>query len=337
MNIEINDVAIGYGEKTIVEKINFQVEQGEIFTLLGKSGIGKSTILRGIAGLIDLDEGHIFINGKNVTNLPLDQRNIAMVFQKPLLFPHLNVYDNIAFGLKMHNWKKNDIEERVTELLQLFQISELKTRMPSEISGGQQQRTAIARALALKHRILLMDEPFSSLDPYLKEEMYMMLDDIRKKLGLAIIFVTHDVKEALVLSDRIGYMAGGGIMQQGSSNDLYNYPSSRELAEFMGPANWLEGNIDLPGGRKLKEGKGQMLLRPHDLKIVKEDNISDEKDELMFSEPFKVLSSERKGNETTTVVSLKDKEIRVIQHDDMDFVKGENVYMKIVNPYMHVV
>lgn len=324
MSIEVKDMAIRYGEKTIVDNINFRVEEGEIFTLLGKSGIGKSSILRGIAGLIELNKGEIIIDCKNVSKLAVDQRNIAMVFQKPLLFPHLNIYDNIAFGLKMHKWKKKHIQERVLELLELFQINDLKTRMPGEISGGQQQRAAIARALALKHRILLMDEPFSSLDPYLKEDMYMMLDDIRTKLGLAIIFVTHDVKEAMILSDKIGYIADGGIIQQGSPNDLYNYPDSRELAEFMGPANWLERE------------RGQMLLRPHDLKIIKEIGIKEEKEDPMFPCPLKVLHSERKANETITVVSLDGKEIKIISHDDIDFIKGETVYMKIMNSYMHV-
>ena len=337
MSIELKDITIRYGEKTIVENIDLKVEQGELLTLLGKSGIGKSSILRGISGLVKLYKGDIIIDGINVTDLPVDQRNIAMVFQKPLLFPHLSVYDNIAFGLKMHNWNKTDIHDRVTELLELFQIDELKLRMPSEISGGQRQRTAIARALALKHRILLMDEPFSSLDPYLKEEMYTMLDDIRKKLELAIIFVTHDVNEALSLSDEIAYIAQGGIMQQGSPNDLYNYPGSRELAEFMGPVNWLEGEMDLPGGRKLEMGKGEMLLRPHDLMLLKVDDGRGVKDELIFPQPFKVLSSERKGRETITVVSLNDREIRVIQPDVTSFIKGESVYLKILNPYMHMV
>ena len=337
MSIELKDIAIRYGQKTIVENIDLKVDQGKLLTLLGKSGIGKSSILRSISGLVKPNKGEILIDGINVTDLPVDQRKISMVFQKPLLFPHLSVYDNIAFGLKMHKWKKTDIDDRVNELMELFQISELKSRMPSEISGGQQQRTAISRALALRHRILLMDEPFSSLDPYLKEDMYAMLHDIRKKLELAIIFVTHDVNEALILSDEIAYMSGGGIMQQASPNDLYNYPESRELAEFMGPVNWLEGEMDLPAGKKLEKDKGDMLLRPHDLMLIKVDDGRGERDDLVFPQLFKVLSSERKGRETITRVSFENREIRIIQNQLADFRKGESVYLKILNPYMHLV
>jgi putative spermidine/putrescine transport system ATP-binding protein len=355
VSIEVKDIKISYDQNTIIERVSFQVEQGEFYTLLGKSGIGKSSILRAISGLIPLDKGEIIINDLDITHLPVDQRNIAMIFQKTLLFPHLNVFENIAFGLKMHHWNKHDIQKRVTDLLNIFQISELVTRMPIEISGGQQQRVAIARSIALKQKILFMDEPFSSLDPYLKEEMYALLEDIRKKLDLTIIFVTHDVKEALILSDRIGYLSRGTLIQQGNPNDLYNYPESKELAEFLDPVNWVEGkvesnlfscsfgDVDLPINRKFDKGKCQMLLRPHDLSLLKEHGFQGKTktgssiDGFIFSESFEVLFSERKGKETITVISSHGEELTVIQQDNMNFIKGETVYLQVLNPYMHII
>jgi ABC-type Fe3+/spermidine/putrescine transport system ATPase subunit len=360
MSIKVKDIKISYDQNTIIDQVSFQVEQGELYTLLGKSGMGKSSIIRAISGLIPLAQGEIIIDDLNITHLPIDQRNIAMIFQKPLLFPHLNVFENIAFGLKMHHWNKSDIQKRVTELLKIFQISELATRMPVEISGGQQQRVAIARALALKQKILFMDEPFSSLDPYLKEEMYILLEDIRKKLDLTIIFVTHDVREALILSDKIGYLSRGNIIQQGNANDLYNYPESKELAEFLDPVNWVEGkvesnlfscsfgDVDLQINRKFDKGKCQMLLRPHDLSLLKEHDFQDLSfqgktktgssiDGFIFSESFEVLFSERKGKETITVISSHGEELTVIQQYNMNLIKGETVYLQVLNPYMHII
>jgi len=234
MDITIKDLSVDYNKNRVIKNISFNVNSGEFLTVLGKSGSGKSTLLKTIAGLIKPSSGTIIMGGKDITLLKADQREIGLVFQKALLFPHLTVSENIAFGPKVHRWPKEKTNNRISELLHLLQIEELCDRMPNQISGGQQQRVSIARALALNHQVLFMDEPFSSLDPYLKEDMYQLLKDIKTELDLTIVFVTHDVNEALRISDRIAFLEDGQFVQIDVPDKLYNEPATAEVAKFFG-------------------------------------------------------------------------------------------------------
>lgn len=235
MKIIVKNLSVQYEKNQVLKHISFQVNSGEFLTIIGKSGSGKSTLLKTIAGLITPSSGTILMDEKDITTSTAEQRAIGFVFQKALLFPHLTVRENIAFGPKVHRWSKEKIEARVNELLHLLQISDLGDRMPNEISGGQQQRVSMARSLALNHQVLFMDEPFSSLDPYLKEDMYKLLKVIKAELHLTIVFVTHDVDEALSLSDRMAFLEDGRFVQIDTPNKLYDEPASEEVARFFGP------------------------------------------------------------------------------------------------------
>lgn len=235
MSITIKDLNVAYHKTQVLKNISFTINHGEFLTILGKSGSGKSTLLKTIAGLIAPSSGTIFLNDLDITNIKPDLRAIGFVFQKALLFPHLTVEENIAFGPNVHRWSKDRTKVRVDQLLHLLQIDQLANRMPNQISGGQQQRVSIARSLALNHQILFMDEPFSSLDPYLKEDMYQLLKNIKKELNLTIVFVTHDANEALSLSDRIAFLEEGAFVQIDRPENLYNNPASSEVAKFFSP------------------------------------------------------------------------------------------------------
>lgn len=287
MKLELQNLSIIYKNNKrkqanqVIEGLELSIHKGEFFTILGKSGSGKSTILKAIAGLIEPESGHISIDGTDQLGIPVEQRNISYVFQRPLLFPHLSVSDNIAFGPSIHGWSKERTSKMVNELLGLLQIENLGDRMPSEISGGQQQRVSLARALALNHDILLMDEPFSSLDPSLREEMGTLIKSIQRQLNLTIVFVTHDVDEATLLSDRIGFLSHGKLMQVDQPNTLYTHPATMEIGDFMGDSNWIPITLDnrqlvSPFGQKevedtelenLNGAEPHMLLRPETLSL----------------------------------------------------------------------
>lgn len=219
------------------------MEEGEVVSLLGPSGCGKTTTLKIIAGLLEPDEGEIHVGGSSMKSVPIEKRGAVIVFQEHLLFPHLNVGENIGFGLKMAGRPKDLIRRKVAEMLALVQLSGYEARYPSELSGGQQQRVALARALAVEPKVLLMDEPFSSLDPKLRDSVRDLTLDIQKKLGITMILVTHDKEEAMMSSDRIAVMLEGRICQLGSPMELYQAPVSLEVAEFISDNNQIQGHI----------------------------------------------------------------------------------------------
>jgi len=232
-----------YGSKKefyAVEGISLSVKDGELVTLLGPSGCGKTTMLRMVAGFEVPSEGNIVIDGKDVTNLPPNKRNIGMMFQSYALFPHLDVYDNIAYGLKIQKTPEKELKERVNEIMELMKIREYGNRMPNEISGGQQQRVALARAVVTKPQILLFDEPLSNLDAKLREYMRDELRKIQQEIGITSLYVTHDQSEAMAISDRVVIMRSGKIEQQGSNKDIYSNPSNGFVANFMGKANFID-------------------------------------------------------------------------------------------------
>jgi len=225
----------------VLQGINLNIEQGEFVTLLGASGCGKTTTLRIIAGLEQPDSGSVWLEGKDVTALEPNQRDVNTVFQNYALFPHMNVEDNIGYGLKIRKVPKPQIKEKVKEMLELVQLEGYGKRKPAELSGGQKQRVAIARALANNPRVLLLDEPLGALDLQLRRAMQLELKRLQKKLGITFIYITHDQEEAINMSDRIVVMNQGHFEQIGTPDEIYNHPKTSYVATFVGNANVLKG------------------------------------------------------------------------------------------------
>jgi putative spermidine/putrescine transport system ATP-binding protein len=241
--VEVRGLRIRYGETEVVRDVNLSVAPGEILSLLGPSGCGKTTTLRAMAGFIVPDDGDVFLDGRNVTEVAPNRRDVGMVFQGYALFPHLSVFDNVAYGLRMRKVPRDQIASRVQKALALVKLSDFAQRKPKQISGGQQQRVAIARALVVEPKVLLLDEPLSNLDAKLRQEMRVELRRLLKAANVASVFVTHDQEEALVLSDQIVLMNGGRIEQKGSPREIYEQPRSLFAAAFVGQANFLHGTF----------------------------------------------------------------------------------------------
>jgi spermidine/putrescine ABC transporter ATP-binding subunit len=237
-----------YGQIAALDGVDLTFADGEFFGLLGPSGSGKTTLLRSIAGFISLDRGEIRVDGTDIARIPVHRRNIGMVFQNYALFPHLNVAENIAFGLDVRNVPAAEIRARVSESLDLVRLSGLEARRPRQLSGGQQQRVALARALVTRPRVLLLDEPLSALDKHLRQEMQVELRRIQRQIGITTIFVTHDQEEALTLSDRVAIFNQGRVVQAGAPRDVYERPVNRFAAGFLGEANFLDGQVAATGG-----------------------------------------------------------------------------------------
>jgi putative spermidine/putrescine transport system ATP-binding protein len=249
--LALTGIAKRYGAVDALADIELSVRKGSFLSLLGPSGCGKTTLLRIIAGILRPDSGDVLLAGRRVTDDPPFARDLAMVFQDYALFPHMNVFDNVAFGIRMRGTAEDKlrISERVQEVLDLVQLSEYQKRFPSELSGGQQQRVAIARALAPKPTLLLMDEPLSNLDAKVREEMRSELKDIQRKAEVTTVYVTHDQDEALALSDTVVVMSRGRIAQVAAPEEIYAAPRDRFVATFVGKANVLDGVITEDGTR----------------------------------------------------------------------------------------
>jgi iron(III) transport system ATP-binding protein len=232
-----------FGKTTAVNSINLEIEDGEIMTLLGPSGCGKTTTLRCIAGFLIPDEGKIYLGDQQMTDLPPEKRGIGFVFQNYALWPHMTVFDNLAFGLRLRRVAKSQVKKRVDEALEMVRLSGFAERYPRQLSGGQQQRIALARALVIQPRVLLLDEPLSNLDAQLREEMRFEIRELQKNLGITAVYVTHDQAEALVLSDRIAVMNDGIITQIGTPKQIYNQPNNRFVAGFIGLSSFVEGTV----------------------------------------------------------------------------------------------
>ncbi|MFZ4874787.1 ABC transporter ATP-binding protein [Janthinobacterium sp. Mn2066] len=236
--LELHKLNLGYAKNTTsVKDLDLKVEQGELISLLGPSGCGKTTTMRAIAGLMPLQSGSIVLNGRDIGKLPPNKRNIGMVFQSYALFPHLNVYDNVAFGLRLRKVPAAELKTKVEAVIAAVGLSGFETRLPAQMSGGQQQRVALARAIVVEPALLLLDEPLSNLDAKLRVQMRAELRRIQRELGITMLYVTHDQEEALALSDRIVVMNGGRIEQLDVPEAVFNTPSSRFVANFMGVEN----------------------------------------------------------------------------------------------------
>lgn len=257
--VEIDKVSKHYGSVRALDQVSLTFENGEFFGLLGPSGSGKTTLLRAVAGFVEPDSGDIRFDGKAVRDMPVHRREIGMVFQNYALFPHMSVFDNVAFGLSVRHVGSAQIRASVLAMLELVRLGGLEDRRPRQLSGGQQQRVALARALVTKPRVLLLDEPLGALDKRLRQEMQIELKQIQREVGITTVFVTHDQEEALTLSDRIAIFDQGAIVQLGPPQQVYERPANRFAANFLGDANFFVGRAagrgELGGIVKLDDGR----------------------------------------------------------------------------------
>ena len=311
--ITLENVKKVYDDETVLHDINFQLEKGKYYTLLGPSGCGKTTILRLIAGFADATEGVIKINGETVNDIPANRRKVNTVFQDYALFPHMNVFDNIAFGLTIKKMPKDQIIQKVKEALKMVQLEGYENREISEMSGGQQQRVAIARAIVNEPDVLLLDEPLSALDLKLRTDMQYELRELQQRLGITFIFVTHDQEEALAMSDWIFVMNKGAIVQSGTPVDIYDEPIDRFVADFIGESNIVPGTMvedykvrfvgkefecsdaGITPGEKI-----EIVIRPEDLELTTVENgklVVNIDTQLFRGVHYEIIGYDKDGNE----------------------------------------
>ena len=282
--IELKNISKQYEDNTVLDNLSLNIRKNEFVTLLGPSGCGKTTTLKIIAGFETADSGSIMFKNKDISDIPPYKRQLNTVFQKYALFPHMNVYENIAFGLKIKKLSKDEIDKKVKEMLRMVSLSGFEKRSIESLSGGQQQRVAIARALVNEPEVLLLDEPLGALDLKLRKEMQLELKKIQQELGITFIFVTHDQEEALTMSDTIVVMNKGVIQQKGTPEDIYNEPANAFVADFIGESNILDGVMVedfkvIFADREFEcVDKGfepnediDVVIRPEDFKIVKSE------------------------------------------------------------------
>ena len=284
--VDIQNVTKMYGGFTALKGVSLDIRDNEFFTLLGPSGCGKTTLLRAIAGFEEISNGAIILYGQNIADLMPNERPVNTVFQQYALFPHMNVTDNVMFGLLRLGQDKATAKNRVGEVLELVQLSDFANRMPGQLSGGQQQRVALARALAPSPKVLLLDEPLSALDLKLRQAVRLELQQIQNQTGITFIFVTHDQEEALTMSDRIAVIEDGQVQQVGSAREIYESPKNKFVADFIGETNLLDVNVTdvaggkgsciLPGGAQITcpaaegahAGAGHLSVRPERITIT---------------------------------------------------------------------
>ncbi|HZK56656.1 MAG TPA: ABC transporter ATP-binding protein [Desulfosporosinus sp.] len=280
--IMLKNLTKTYKEETAIDNISMEIENRELMALVGHSGCGKTTMLRLISGLIHPDKGSIWIDGFDVTQTKAEKRDVVMVFQENLLFPHLTVAENIAFGLRMQRSPRKKRIEKTRELLDLMQLPDLEKRYPSQLSGGQQQRVALARALALEPKVLLLDEPLSNLDPKLRDDLRDLILKLHKEFRMTSILVTHDRDEAMMMADRIAVMYYGKLLQLDKPINIYNKPVSREVASLFGQCNFIPGSLNdgvfQTGGYRFtvpalkRGGRVEACVRSEHIKIVRPGN-----------------------------------------------------------------
>ena len=264
ISLELKEIKKSFTEgEAVLDNISLEISKGEFITLLGSSGCGKTTTLRIIAGLEQPDAGSVWLDGREVTGLEPNQRDVNTVFQNYALFPHMNVAENIGYGLKLKKVPKSEIRKKVSQMLELVQLEGYEKRKPSELSGGQKQRVAIARALVNNPKVLLLDEPLGALDLQLRRAMQIELKHLQKKLGITFIYITHDQEEAINMSDRIAVMRDGRIEQIGTPDEIYNHPKTSYVATFVGNANILHGVAESIQGQNaiVKIGNDKVIVK----------------------------------------------------------------------------
>lgn len=337
-----------FGNVVAVQKMDLDIPEGALVTLLGPSGCGKTTLLRILAGLESPTSGDIYINGKRVNDTPIYKRNLGMIFQNYALFPHKTVFDNVAFGLKYRNVAKSVITEKVGKALETVRLPGVGNRMPSQLSGGQQQRIALARAIVIEPDVLLMDEPLSALDENLREDMRREIDNLQQELGVTTIFVTHDQREALSMSDTVVVMKNGLIQQQGTPEEVYNNSVNHFVADFLGHSNFincrvkdtageylsvaLEDNqtcLVLPAGEFNRGDKAEIVIRAQKFRLAhKVDHVPEPDMNVFFG---KIVDRSYMGGEVSYFIELENK---LVLHA-INFVKrspfrrGDEVFMKV--------
>jgi spermidine/putrescine transport system ATP-binding protein len=316
--VELRNVVKQFGEMVAVDNVNMGIRHKEFFSMLGPSGCGKTTCLRMIAGFEQPTMGDVLISGKETGTLPPFQRNVNTVFQSYALFPHMTVEQNVAFGLEMKGVDKNDIKKRVGDALDMVRLPQMAKRYPKQMSGGQQQRIALARALVNRPQVLLLDEPLGALDAKLRKEMQIELKTLQKEVGITFIFVTHDQEEALTMSDRIAVFSKGKVLQVGTPLEIYERPNCRFVADFIGETNFLEGKLhEINGdygvvmieGDKPFSGRMNCKAKPGDPVTI---SVRPEKVQLMDKRPdnaaniYEVVirSVGYVGSDTRVIVSL---------------------------------
>ena len=279
--VELKNISVAFDGEQVLDGLNLTIKDKEFITLLGPSGCGKTTTLRLIAGFLEPDSGDVLFEGEKINGVPAYKRQVNTIFQRYALFPHLNVYENIAFGLRVKKRPEKEIKEKVAEMLKLVNLTGLEKRHIDTLSGGQQQRVAIARAIANHPKVLLLDEPLAALDLKLRKDMQKELKKIQQQLGITFIFVTHDQEEALTMSDRVVVMDGGKIQQVGTPQDIYNEPQNAFVADFIGESNIVDGKmlrdyyVEFSGQKFDCLDKGfseneqvDVVVRPEDVDIV---------------------------------------------------------------------
>lgn len=344
--IKINNVQKQFGKVLANRDINLTIHDREFMVLLGPSGCGKTTLLRGIAGLDPIDSGSIYIGDTDVTDLPPRKRRIAMVFQSYAVFPHLTIFENIAFGLRMQRVSDHDVKKRVEAAAELLQITELLKRFPAQVSGGQRQRVAVARALAVESEVLLMDEPLSNLDALLRLEMRAELKRLLKEVKSTVVYVTHDQIEALSLGDRIAVMKNGSILQCDTPLRVYDYPANEFIGSFIGnpPMNFLRGAVQVDGN-KVSVQAGGASIQPHasmagvlKQKIssgvrmgIRAENIEVVSNAQKDAMKGKVLVVEPLGSHNMLTVMVGDQRVKVNSHADSVFQPDQTIWLRLVS------
>lgn len=269
LKLQLTGVSKNYGTLEVLSPTDLQVKQGEFVTLLGPSGSGKTTLLKMIAGITDVTKGSIVIGGKDVTRVPARFRDLAMVFQNYALVPHMTVFENVAFPLKVRKMSSKDIQTKVGAALATVRLDQFARRKPGELSGGQQQRVAIARALVYDPSLVLMDEPLGALDKRLRDQLQEEISRLHKKLGITVVYVTHDQQEAMSMSDRIVLMNNGRIEQVAAPEELYRHPKTEFAAEFLGESNFLPGSMSVDGQKKvIRLAGGEIVMPPRECSVL---------------------------------------------------------------------
>ncbi|MDF9842342.1 MULTISPECIES: ABC transporter ATP-binding protein [unclassified Paenibacillus] len=349
--ISFKDIVKKYGDTTVIPELSLDIQKGEFFTLLGPSGCGKTTLLRMVAGFNTIEGGDLGFNDKVMNNVPPGKRNIGMVFQNYAIFPHLNVAENVAFGLQNRKVGKEEQQRRVEEILDTVQIEVYKNRMPKNLSGGQQQRVALARAIVINPDVLLMDEPLSNLDAQLRVDMRNAIKRIQREVGITTVYVTHDQEEAMAVSDRIAVMKSGIIQQVGTPRDVYQRPANLFVATFIGRTNVIEAQLEngAEGRPVLRIGSSYILEMPELQAEVKPAGavavkISVRPEEFVLSEDGqgltgKVVNNVFLGLNTHLVVELENgQEVEIIQQSAVSTVVeiGRKVTLAILTGTVNV-